>query len=115
MRLTYRGCRHGRDGGEPAGDGRVSTDLLIGHQDVVEHGEVPEVAGHQARAVDVRGRGDQGIGNADAVASTILKAVAASKPRDIDVDVPDIESSRQPLDPLMLALIADARIELCEG
>jgi hypothetical protein len=62
--------------------------------------------------VEVGGRGDRGVRNADAVATAILKAVATGKSRDLEVDVPNVKEGGQALDLAMLSLVADARIQL---
>ena len=61
--------------------------LLIGHEEVIEHREVAGVAGDQARAVDLRGRGDQGIWNEDAVTRPVAAPVGTAAPRDFQVNL----------------------------
>jgi hypothetical protein len=61
--------------------------------------------------MNLRRRSDQGIGNSDAVAAPVAKAVMAGKARDLEANVPYMKEVRQCRNPLMLALIADTRVE----
>ena len=75
---------------------------MIRHQEVIEHREVAGVAGDEARAVDLRGRRDQGVRDQDAVALPVATAVGAAEAGDFQVDAVNQRAEQQVLDPALL-------------